>query len=87
VINNHSPPMMVSHLLFANDTLIFCGMDCRQLLYTKCVLLCFEAMLGLKINLGKFELVPVGFVPLVEDLACIFGFGVTAFPMKYLSCH
>ncbi len=65
-------------------TLIFCGMDCHQLLYTKCVLLCFEAMLDLKINLGKFEIVLVGSVPLVEDLACIFGSRVIAFPMKYL---
>jgi hypothetical protein len=84
VINNHNAPMMVSHLLFVDDTLIFCGMDCRQLFSTKYVLLCFEAMSGLKINLGKFELVLVGSVPLVEDLACIFGSRVTAFPMKYL---
>ncbi len=45
--------LMVSHILFADDTLIFCGKDPTQLCYLKCILLFFEAISGLKINLGK----------------------------------
>ena len=46
VVDSASEILKVSHLLFSNDTLIFCGPDCDQLLHLKGVLLCFEAMLG-----------------------------------------
>ena len=52
--------MMISHLLFADDTLIFCDVDPSQLIHLKWVLNCFEATSGLCINLGKSELVLVG---------------------------
>jgi hypothetical protein len=37
------------------------------------VLLWFEAFSGLRINLGKSEMVPVGEVPNMEELAGILG--------------
>ena len=54
--------LVMSHLLFADDTLIFCDTDHDQLLLLRMVLIWFEAVSSLKINLGKSELVPVGVV-------------------------
>jgi hypothetical protein len=47
-------------------------------------MLCFEVVLGLKINLAKSELVLVGNVNNVEGLARILGCRVSSLPMKYL---
>jgi hypothetical protein len=41
--------MVVSHLLFADDTVIFCEPNVEQVRNLRCVLLCFEAVSGLKI--------------------------------------
>jgi hypothetical protein len=49
-----------------------------------CGLLCFEVVLGLKINLAKSELVPIGFADDVEGLASILGCVVSSLPLKYL---
>jgi hypothetical protein len=46
--------------------------------------LCFEAISGLKINLAKSEIVPIGEVRDVEELANILGCRVSSLPMKYL---
>jgi hypothetical protein len=67
VSDNANEPLVVSHLLFSVDTLIFCGDDSDQLCYLKCVLLCFEAIWGLKIYLGKSKPVPVANVLQLED--------------------
>lgn len=55
-----SQGVMVSHILYADDTLLFCDVDPTQVGYFRCVLLCFEAVSGLKVNLGKSEMIPVG---------------------------
>ena len=55
--------MTVSHLLFTDDTLVFCDADSNHITTLHGILSRFEEMSGLKINLGKFELVPVGDVP------------------------
>jgi hypothetical protein len=76
--------MMVSHLLFADDTLIFCDPIADQIRDLRCLLLCFEAASGLRINLSKSEMVPVGEVRDVEELTSILGCGVASLPLKYL---
>ena len=48
------------------------------------VFIWFQAISGLKINLSKFELVPVGRVPNVIELASILGCRVSALPLTYL---
>jgi hypothetical protein len=50
----------------------------------RCLPLCFKAVLGLKINLSKSEIVPVGAVGDAKELASIFGCGVASLPIKYL---
>ena len=49
--------LQVSHLLFADDTLVMCDTDIDQMLFSHLILLWFEIVSGLKINLDKFELV------------------------------
>jgi hypothetical protein len=49
-----------------------------------CIFVCFEVVSGLRINLGKSEIVPIGEVEDAEDLAHLFGCRVASLPMKYL---
>lgn len=43
----------ISHLLFANDTLILCWVYQDHLYHLRCMFLCFEAASDLKINWAK----------------------------------
>jgi hypothetical protein len=74
----------ISHLLFADNTLVFCRASPEHLLYLRMLLLSFEAVSGLKINLDKSVLVPVGLVDNMDELAGILGCGVFSPPSKYL---
>jgi hypothetical protein len=80
----HNSGLSISHLLFADDTLIFCDADVEQLRNLRCLFLCFEAASGLKINLSKSEIVPIGEVQDVGLLASVFGCRVVGLHMKYL---
>jgi hypothetical protein len=76
--------LMVSHLLFADDTLIFCDADSDQISNLRYVFSWFEVCSGLKINLSKSEIVSVGDVPNIEDIREILGCKLALLPMKYL---
>jgi hypothetical protein len=82
--SRHSEVMEVSHLLFADDTLIFCKPKMEQLRNLRYLLLCFEAVLGLKINLSKSVIVPIGEVEDVKGLSSILGCEVELLPLTYL---
>jgi hypothetical protein len=71
VDNLNNTPSEISHLLFANDTLITCGADNDQILNLDHIFLCFMAISGLKINLQKSELVAIGEVLHIKELASI----------------
>ena len=81
---HRSRDLLVSHLLFADDTLIFCRPCESDLGYLRCVLLLFEAMSGLKVNLSKSSLIPIGEIPNIQQLASFFDCGVSALPSMYL---
>ncbi len=76
--------LMLSHLLFADDTIIFCDAVLDHILYLRFVPTWLEAITGLQVNLGKSELVPVGVVQDIEELACILGCKTASLPMQYL---
>ena len=76
--------LLVTHLLFADDTLIFCGVDLDQVLFLHMILIWFEAVSRLKINLGKSELVPVGMVDNLDLLLIVLGCKQGTLPMKNL---
>ena len=65
--------LTISHLLFANDTLILCEAVPEHLTHLRYILLWLEASSGLWVNLGKSELVQVGDVSHLELLANILG--------------
>lgn len=50
----------------------------------QCLLLCFEAVSRLKVNLSKSEMIPIGNVDIVQDLASILDCRVSALPITYL---
>jgi len=45
---SRSEDTLISHLLFADDTLVFCKPEVDQLGYLRCILVLFEVMLGSK---------------------------------------
>ncbi|RVW91417.1 hypothetical protein CK203_038566 [Vitis vinifera] len=61
--------IMVSHLLFADDTILFCEASKDQLTHLGWILAWFEAASRLRINLAKSELIPVGEIDNIEEMA------------------
>nr|XP_016514262.1 PREDICTED: uncharacterized protein LOC107831057 isoform X1 [Nicotiana tabacum]XP_016514264.1 PREDICTED: uncharacterized protein LOC107831057 isoform X2 [Nicotiana tabacum] len=74
----------VSHLLFADDTLIFCDADMDQLTCLKQVLQWFQIVSGLKINIGKCEIFPVGEVANIDALSHVLRCKLGSLPTTYL---
>ena len=48
ISNPLSEGLVISHLLFADDTLVFCKPDESNVGYLRCILLLFEAMSGMR---------------------------------------
>ena len=80
----NSVGVWISHLLFANDTILFCDASRDQLLSIRLAMSCFQAFIGLKVNVGKSEIVPVGEVNNLAELASILQCRMGSLPMKYL---
>jgi hypothetical protein len=82
-VGSRLPVVNISHL-FADDTLVFREANPSHLRYLRLLLLRFEAVFGLKVNLAKFLLVLVGNVDNAAELAVILGCGTSSLPLKYL---
>ena len=63
-----SASMMVSHLLFADDILIFCDVNLNQFVTLREIMNRFKEISGSKINLEKSKSVPVGEVHNLDEL-------------------
>ncbi|WMV41831.1 hypothetical protein MTR67_035216 [Solanum verrucosum] len=79
-----SDSLEVTHLQYADDTLIFCDADRNQLRHLRIILVLFEGISGLHINWGKIFLYPINDVPHMNLLASILGGEVGSLPTLYL---
>ena len=77
--------LFMSHLLFADDTLIFCDAEADQLQYLSWTFMWFEAISGLKVNLSKTEAFPMGEGIPMEILASVLGCKIWSFPTTWVS--
>ena len=76
--------VQVSHLLFADDTLVYSEDSRDQILYLSWVLLWFEALSRMRINLDESSILPVGDVENLDLLALELGCKVGSLPTTYL---
>ena len=81
---NAADGLRISHLLYADDTILFCDADPNQLLYVWMVLTCLEAVTGLRVNIAKSETVPVAEVQNISDLADSLCCHIDVLPLSYL---
>ena len=65
--------LVVSHLSYADDTLLFCGADAEQMVYLSWLLMSFEEILGLRINLNKSAIILVGNIAEMKSLSSELG--------------
>ena len=82
--NREGGEMVISHLLYADDAIVFCEANSEQLMCLRWTLMWFEAVSGLKINLNKSEIIPLSRVDNVESLAVELGCRVGSLPTRYL---
>ena len=76
--------VQVAHLLFADDTIVFCEAKKEHLTNLSWILFWFETASGLRINLAKSEIIPIGEVEEVDELAVELGCRVGQLPAVYL---
>lgn len=74
----------ISYLLFADDTLLFCEVNHDHICALRALILCFEVIFRLKVNLGKSNVVQVGQVHNMDSMPSILGYKISHLPKKYL---
>ena len=67
-----------------DDTIVFCENDCEQMVNLRCELTWFQAVSGLKVNLAKSSILPIGSMDNIQLLAGVLGCKVDAFLTTYL---
>ena len=83
LVSRGGEEMQLTHLLFADDTLVFCSDLRDQLAYLSWILLWFEAISSMKINLDKSSILSVGDVENLEVLAANLGCRTGTLPSTY----
>lgn len=74
----------ICHLLYADDTVIFCDPEAGQVSFIRMILLIFEVISGLRVNWRKSSIFPIKEVAQIEGLARILGCRIDQFPTIYL---
>ena len=83
-IKGEEEDLVLSHLLYVDNTLLFCKANPNQLAHQGWILMWLEALSGLSINLGKSEIFSVGGNENVEALVAELGCRVGFLPSTYL---
>jgi hypothetical protein len=82
---SHLIPGGVTHLQYADDTLILLQYNEQQIANLKFLLMCFEDMFGLKINYHKSEVIVMGQPEAIQHrVADMLNCRLGAFPFTYL---
>lgn len=84
VSNRRNCILEISHLLYADDSIIFMGTQPEEMLHLRLILTTFEAVAGLHVNWGKSKLFQVNEVPNIQNLANILECGIENLPTKIL---
>ncbi|CAL1388326.1 unnamed protein product [Linum trigynum] len=74
----------VTHLLYADDAIIFCDDREEEVLNILAALVCFQCITGLRVNLSKTRIFPVGDVPNISRLSQVLGCDWEFLPTTYL---
>jgi hypothetical protein len=75
----------ITHLQYADDTIIFLNLDDQSIVNTKFLLYCFEEMSGLRVNYQKSEVFVLGSdEEETNRVAEMFNCNVGQLPMRYL---
>ena len=74
----------ITHLQYADGTLIFCDTEEQQLKYLRVILILFEGMSGLHINRRKSLVYPINEVTNMNCLAAILSGEIGTLPTTYL---
>lgn len=81
---NMKNAMEISHLLYADDSLVFCDVEVTQIRHLRVILTIFEGISGLHVNWHKCCLYSVNQVPSIQILAENLGCLVASLPTTYL---
>ena len=80
IANGRGEDLSISHLLYVDYTILFWEADKDQLKFLSWILMWFEAMSDLKINLNKSEITPIRPVTNAEELASKLGCKIGSLP-------
>ncbi|KAG5596686.1 hypothetical protein H5410_037918 [Solanum commersonii] len=84
VRNSSGREMQICHLLYADNTIIFCEAKAEQVAFIRMTLVVFEVVSGLLVNWRKSNIFPIKEVPQLQSLTRILGCKVEHFPTTYL---
>ena len=73
IVNKNGDEVKITHLLFVDDTLVFCEDSREQMVYLSWILLWFEAILDMKINPEKSYVLVGGSMEDLEGLVLELG--------------